>query len=168
MARNIEIKARVRDWDAARRTAQALATQTLGVLGQTDTYFVVPRGRLKLREIDGQPAELIYYDRADQAAARSSDYQITPVSDPAAIGELLMAALGVRNVVRKRREVYLVDNVRIHLDDVEGLGTFLEFEAVVDDQHDEAACFQALATLQAAFKIDERDLVNRSYGKLLG
>ncbi|MGK3856667.1 class IV adenylate cyclase, partial [Enterococcus faecium] len=82
-------------------------------------------GRLKLREIDGQAAVLIWYDRPDHDAARLSKYHLVPVADPAALKAALTDALGVRGEVRKRREIYLWHNVRIHLDEVAGLGSFL-------------------------------------------
>lgn len=165
-ARNIELKARLPDLDAARQVALRLATRTLGTLHQVDTYFHTPRGRLKLREIDGLAAELIWYDRPDAATPRQSDYLLVPVANPHTLNQALSAAWGVKAIVEKRREVFLVDNVRIHLDEVQGLGTFLEFEAVLGQDEDDAAGRAQVDRLIQEFGIAPKDVLSGSYGEL--
>jgi adenylate cyclase, class 2 len=165
--RNIELKARLRDPEAARQTAAALATKRLGVQHQIDTYFHCLHGRLKLRQIDGLSAQLISYARDDQEGPKPSDYRLVPLSNPQTLKAALTAALGVRTVVEKRREVFLVDNVRIHLDEVVGLGHFLEFEAVLGPQIDDAAGHAQLHELMGQFHIDAADLLSGSYGEML-
>jgi predicted adenylyl cyclase CyaB len=86
------------------------------------------------------------------------------IAEPALLNTALTAALGVRRVVDKRREVFLADNVRIHLDDVVGLGAFLEFEAVLDERHDDAAGLAQVERLMEAFGITKADLLEGSYG----
>jgi len=129
---NLELKAPVADPEAFRQRAFALATRYLGVDEQVDTYFRVPVGRLKLRESSRSGGQLVPYLRPDHEGARRSDYQVIPVADPEGAKALFAALLGVHRVVRKRREVWLHENVRIHLDAVEGLGSFMELEAVFD------------------------------------
>jgi adenylate cyclase class IV len=86
-------------------------------LEQEDTFFVCPRGRLKLRQFAGCPqAELIYYERPESSGPRESRYIVHPTADPEGLREVLSAALGVRGVVRKRRTVYLIGQTRVHLD----------------------------------------------------
>jgi len=165
--RNIELKARLADLDAAREIAESLATDRLGVQHQIDTYFDCRNGRLKLRQIDNLRSELIWYARADQQDPNPSDYQVVPVSNPETLKIALAAALGVRVVVDKRREIYLVDNVRIHLDEVAGLGMFLEFEAVLGPGADDAAGHAQLARLQDEFGIAPADLLPGSYSDML-
>ena len=97
-----------------------------------DTYFRTRAGRLKLRESSLSGGELIPYLRPDAGGARRSDYRVIPVDDPPGVKALLTELLGVHRVVVKQREIFLAGNVRIHLDRVEGLGTFLELEAVFD------------------------------------
>jgi predicted adenylyl cyclase CyaB len=162
--RNIEIKARLGNLPAARDVAQAIATDFLGVQEQTDTYFLCPRGRLKLREIAGAEAQLICYQRPDQDAPKASDYQLVPIAEPAALKAALEAALGLRGVVRKRREIFLHHNVRIHLDEVQGRGTFLEFEAVLGPGLDDRAGQAQLQELLDRFGILPDDLLSGSYG----
>jgi adenylate cyclase len=165
--RNIELKARLESLDAARETARQLATGSLGIERQTDTYFVCRFGRLKLRQREGLPDQLVWYARANHAAPKPSDYYLVEVADAAALRAALTAALGVLAVVDKRREIFLVDNVRIHLDQVSDLGDFLEFEAVLgpDDGDDEGRT--QLADLSRMFGIDARSLVAGSYSDLL-
>jgi adenylate cyclase class IV len=152
---------------AAREIARALATDYLGFQTQTDTYFRCQQGRLKLREIAGEPAVLIAYARPDQPGPKESDYFLIPASHPAELKAGLLAALGVACVVRKRREIFLDANVRIHLDEVEGLGTFLEFEAVIVDDADAARAPQQIAELRQRFGIADADLFAGSYAEML-
>jgi adenylate cyclase, class 2 len=166
--RNIELKVRCPDLDAARRLVQTLRPRQSPRQVQTDTYFHASRGRLKLREIHGNRAELIWYERPDSTEPRPSDYVITPVADAASMKALLTGAHGVRGEVRKTRDIYLYHNVRIHLDRVEGLGDFIEFEAVlsaVGQEHDSMA---VLERLREALDLRPEDVVARSYSDLLG
>jgi len=161
---NIELKARLADLDAARTTAQAVATKRLGTQHQVDTYFHCRDGRLKLRQIDGLSAQLIWYARADQPGPKASDYRLVPIANPETLKTALTAALGVRGVVEKRREILLVDNVRIHLDEVVGRGFFLEFEAVLGPGVNDAAGRAQLDALANQFGIGPEDLLSGSYG----
>jgi predicted adenylyl cyclase CyaB len=138
------------------------------VLEQTDTYFRANHGRLKLRETKQKQAELIGYDRPDHRDARGSDYRLVAVMDPDALKAALSEALGVRGVVKKRRELLTWHNVRIHLDVVEHLGTFIEFEAVLTDSSDETTSFERLETLTRALRIDDADRIATSYCDQLG
>ena len=168
LRRNVELKARCADLAAARRAAEEVGAEFFGILEQRDTYFVVPQGRLKLRECAGRGAELIGYARGDRAAARGSDYRITVVSDPDGLRSVLEAALGVRGEVVKRRELWMWNGVRIHLDQVKELGEFIEFEAVMEAGEDDAIGLEKLAQLRRAFLIRDDDLVGNSYSDLAG
>src|SRR3954462_654179 len=136
-SRNLELKARCPDPARVTEILTELGARHEWVKRQVDTYFHVPRGRLKLREQDAKPAELIAYDRANETDVRASDYQIVLIPDPATLISALTRTLGVRVVVAKRRTLSLWHNVRIHLDEVERLGSFLEFEAVISPEHPE-------------------------------
>lgn len=165
--RNIELKARLADPAAARRALADVATARLRVERQVDTYFHVPHGRLKLREIDDRLAQLIWYRRADQAAPRASDYLIVPLAAAEPLKQALARSLGIRAQVDKRREIFLVDNVRVHLDEVAGLGSFVEFEAVLGPQSSDAEGAAQVARLSSLLRVAEADLVDRSYGDLV-
>lgn len=161
---NVEIKARCADLAAARRVAERLATRQLGVDEQVDTYFVVPRGRLKLRRSSLSGAQLIPYLRPDRSGPKRADYRVVPVPDADGTLRLLTQILGVHRVVTKRRQIFLVDEVRIHLDEVEGLGSFLELEAVFDGSADaEAKERRRVDELMAELGVREGDLIEGSY-----
>jgi adenylate cyclase class IV len=166
--KNIELKARCGDLAETARRALAAGAVRAGVLEQADTYFHVPNGRLKLRETVGKPAELIWYARANDPAVRDSNYYLIPTPDPEVTRVALGQALGVRGRVVKRRELLMYHNVRIHLDEVNGLGTFLEFEAVISPDAAEAISLERLATLTAALGVRDEDRIARSYSDLLG
>jgi predicted adenylyl cyclase CyaB len=169
MRANLELKARCADLDAARERAREIATAWIGVDEQVDTYFITRVGRLKLRESSRSGAQLIPYSRADEPGAKRSDYQVIAVEDGPGLVRQLAAMLGVRRVVRKRREIALYENVRIHLDRVDGLGTFIEFEAVWDGAESGLAeQQQRLAFLRARLGVRDQDLIAGSYETLLG
>jgi homotetrameric cytidine deaminase len=163
--RNVEIKARDADPAATLERALALGASDEGVLTQRDTYFAGAHGRLKLRE-EGDGAYLIAYERPDAAQARTSAYRLAAVGDdPAAVREALDAALGTRVVVDKRRHLLLYENVRIHLDEVEGLGSFVELEGVAAPDSDLTREHELVARLREELGLGEP--VPGSYSDLL-
>jgi predicted adenylyl cyclase CyaB len=169
-ARNIELKARLTDPVGARLVAERLATERLGVERQRDTYFHCRDGRLKLREIDGGAAQLIAYQRADRPDAKASDYRLATIADAVTsreLAEILQTALGVLVVVDKTREIFLYQNVRIHLDQVAELGDFIEFEAIVRESFDDAAAHRQVTWLMEQFGIAALDLMHGSYSDML-
>ena len=132
MPSNIEIKAAVRELNGLRCIAQRLATEPCEILHQEDVFFHVRTGRLKLRIFSDSSGELIQYERPDTSGAKQSDYQIHGTSKPMELRRLLSNALGETVTVKKKREVYLVGQTRIHLDEVDELGTFVELEVVLN------------------------------------
>lgn len=165
---NLEIKARCTDLADARARAERVATEYLGVDHQVDTYFVTRSGRLKLRESSLSGAHLVPYLRPDVAGTRRSDYRIIPVPDPVGTKALLAELLGVHRIVDKQREIFLADNVRIHLDRVKGLGTFLELEAVFDgDPAREAGEQRKVDALMKELGVAAEDLLATSYEALV-
>jgi adenylate cyclase, class 2 len=166
--RNLERKCRCADLSTASAAVERLGARCEGVLEQTDVYFRVPNGRLKLRTTPGQPTVLIWYERPNEINVRWSRYYLVPISDPTTLRAVLAAALGERGEVRKRRTLWLWHNVRIHLDKVAGLGTFVEFEAVMSASDDEATAQARLTELAAALGLTPADDVAGSYADLLG
>ena len=165
--RNVELKAV--DPDPARSLASAreLGAEDRGVLRQRDTYFRTRWGRLKLREEEPGGATLIQYDRPDAAQARESRYRLSPVPDPDALRASLDAALGTLVVVDKERRLLLWEGVRIHLDTVQGLGSFVELEGVAGAGSDLSAEHEKVARLREALHIG--DVLTDSYSdQLLG
>lgn len=169
MADNIEIKARLAPGglDAVRREAIARSSQPPERLEQKDTFYQVPFGRLKLREFGDGTGELIAYERPDQAGPKHSSYVLAPCADPAALHEALSRSVGVRGVVEKKREVVLVGQTRVHLDEVAGLGFFMELEVVLEDGQSHTEGEAIAAGLMAAFGIDDEALLEGAYIDLL-
>jgi homotetrameric cytidine deaminase len=165
--RNVELKARDRDPARSLERALALGADDRGELVQRDTYFATSRGRLKLREQEPGGAELIAYERSDRADARESRYRLAPVADGAALREALDAALGTTVVVAKRRRLLLWEGVRIHLDEVAGLGAFVELEGVAAPGSDLTAEGERVARLRAELGIADADLEATGYADLL-
>ena len=165
--RNVELKAR--DPDPARTLALALeaGAEDLGEISQRDTYFSGARERLKLREQEPGDSELIAYGRPDETQSRVSEYRRVPVGDAQALREALGAALGTLVVVVKRRRLLLWDGVRIHLDEVHGLGSFLELEAVAPEGSDLSAERAKVERLRGELGVDDGNLVATGYSDLL-
>jgi predicted adenylyl cyclase CyaB len=149
-------------------TCESLDADDRGVLVQRDTYFEVARGRLKLREEEGSVPHLISYERPDVPSQRESRYRIVEVGDPYGLKAALASTLGTKAVVAKRRRLFLWEgNVRIHLDKVEGLGDFIEIEAVADADSDLTGEEDQVSRLREALGIEAGDVVGASYCDLV-
>ena len=168
MNRNVEIKAKVASLDATERRVRTLADEGPAVLEQEDTFFVCPYGRLKLRRIaDATEAELIYYERPDTPEPKESRYAIHRTLDSTGLHAVLSTALGVRGVVRKRRVLYHVGATRIHLDQVEGLGEFVELEVVLQPSQRISEGMAVAHDLMDRLGISQADLAHQAYIDLL-
>lgn len=165
--RNLEIKARVRDAAALAARAAALADGPPQGCRQEDTFFPVGEGRLKLRVLGEDRGELIYYRRADERGPKTSSYAIAPTDRPRELGAVLTAALGSRGVVRKRRTVYLSGRTRIHLDEVQDLGSFVELECVLGPGDGMDGAEAELSDLMDRLGVDAADLIEGAYADLL-
>lgn len=167
--RNLELKARDLAPAKSHRACEELGAEYRGTLIQKDTYFDVPRGRLKLREEEGAAAHLIAYERPDSPGERESRYRIVELADADELREALAAVLGIRVVVTKARRLFLFEGVRIHLDRVDGLGDFIEFEGILGSagSGDLERARELLAELRRSFGIREDDLISGSYSDLL-
>ena len=168
MNRNVEIKARVSDLAAVRRRTEELADEGPTVLEQEDTFFACSHGRLKLRRFAGsRQAELIYYERPSTSGPKESRYIVQPTSDAEGLCAVLSAALGVRGIVRKRRTLYLIGRTRVHLDQVEGLGPFVELEVVLHPQQSVGEGQVIARRLMTELGIPPEQLIERAYIDLL-
>ncbi len=167
MPSNIEIKARVSDPARKRELAASLADIPPTVLQQTDTFFPGARGRLKLRQLSPTHGELISYHRADVAGTKQSRYLISRTDDPAALREVLADAYGTGTVVTKTRLLYLVGQTRIHLDEVTGLGSFLELEVVLANGQSPDEGHRIAREIMAALEVGEEDLLTGAYADML-
>ena len=167
MATNVEIKARVRHPSRLRAVSERLADGPATRLEQVDTFFGAPRGRLKLRVQEPGPGPRVHKPRPDTAGPKTSEYHISHTDDPEGLAGILGAALGVSGVVKKTRHVYLCGQTRIHLDDVEGLGQFLELEVVMEPGQPLQWGEAEARRLMRALEVEEDDLVQGAYFDLL-
>jgi adenylate cyclase class IV len=167
MPANVEIKARIASVDSLLPRATALADDPPQRIRQDDTFFAVAHGRLKLREFGDGSGELIHYERADADGPKRSDYAIAPVLEPEALREALARACGELGRVRKQRTLLLAGQTRIHLDQVEGLGDFLELEVVLQPGQTEDEGRAIALALMTELGIAPDALVSGAYLGLL-
>jgi predicted adenylyl cyclase CyaB len=165
MPRNLELKASYRSLVKALRIAEELGARREGSLRQTDTYFLSGSDRLKLREIRGDHAELIFYRRPNTSSVRYSEYSVVRVPEPARVKRLFSKLFGIRVVVVKKRILYIYKNARIHIDLVPGLGNFIEFEVLV--LHGRKQAELLMAFLKKEFQIREASIIGGSYSDIL-
>ncbi len=163
MPYNIEIKARVADRPGLEKTIARLADTGPESIFQDDTFFNCPRGRLKLRVLSANDAQLIHYHRPDQVGPKKSDYRITPVSDPDGIREVLHRAFGISGRIVKRRTLFIIGQTRAHLDVVEKLGDFLELEVVLRDNQSERQGTEIANELLNRLDVTPDQLVDCAY-----
>ena len=165
MARNLEFKARVEDLSSLERLFKENGATFIEVLIQTDTYYCVQKGRLKLRETVGHQPELIFYERDESSAASmQSSYDVVQLAEPS-LKDLLVKSLGVKAVVHKERRLLKLRNARVHLDQVKCLGQFLEFEVV--SEGDGAGDAELLDKLKGLANSSVTEEIKSSYSDLM-
>ena len=155
---NLEIKATYDDLDRARQLAMDLSAEKMWTKRQTDTYFIASVGKLKLRQVDDEPAELIAYQRPNESTAKLSDYLIYRSAQGTDLSHCLNHALGIDTKVIKKRTLFLWNNVRIHFDEVEELGAFIEFEAVLENSESLDISQERVEFLLKHFQIQKEHL----------
>jgi predicted adenylyl cyclase CyaB len=166
---NVEIKARCFHPEKVEAFLFAHNASFKGVDLQKDTYFKTADGRLKLRQGNIEN-NLIFYRRNDQKGPKQSDFYIAPVANASALETLLIAALGVTVVVEKKRKIFFLDNIKIHLDEVPGFGSFIEIEAGNISRPDlsKEELYRQCTALMKRLDIRNEDLVENSYSDMLG
>lgn len=167
MPTNIEIKARARDFEEVRRRAESLSVTPVEVIPQEDIFFNTEKGRLKLRVLALNLGQLIYYTRPDQQGPKRSEYHFYETPDPENLKRVLELAYGIRGVVKKTRYLYLVGQTRVHLDDVDGLGQFMELEVVMGEEQSDAEGQAIAEGLMSRLGVERGDLLEGAYMDLL-
>jgi predicted adenylyl cyclase CyaB len=162
---NFEFKARLNNEQRVRAALKRLESRFIGTDHQIDTYFRVPSGRLKVREGRLENA-LIFYRRSNVRRARQAAVEMMLLPRRNSLRAILARSLGTLAVVDKRREIYFVKNVKIHLDRVRRLGKFLEVEAISRGGDVKKIRSQALR-FQKLFGITAKDIVAESYSDLI-
>jgi predicted adenylyl cyclase CyaB len=164
---NIEIKARCDDPGFVRKYLNSKQAEFKGIDNQVDTYFNVADGRLKLREGNIENS-LIYYERKDDHGAKESNFQLVSIPDAKTLKEILSKTLGIKIIVEKKREIYFIENVKFHIDEIAGLGSFVEIEASdlyrdISKSELQRQCYFYLREL----KIKNESLIPVSYSDML-
>ena len=164
---NVEIKAVCKDPEFIRNNLLSHKAELKGTDKQTDTYFNVSTGRLKLREGNIENS-LIFYERINKTGPKNSHFHLVKVEDSTGLKEVLTRSLGVKVVVRKKREIYYINNIKFHIDEVPGLGSFVEIEAgnILADLSPEELKEQCDFYMQE-LGIKEEDLIDISYSDML-
>lgn len=166
MALNIEIKARISEPEVTRKRAIEVSGADPEKLYQRDTFYIVPNGRLKLRENNNRSAEMIYYDRPDESGPKISNYVRIPILDVNSAKQLFSKFLEIKAIVCKHRQIFVVGTTRIHLDEVQHLGSFLELEITVAEGQMDSAKETALRLMEQ-LGVREEDLVEQAYVDLI-
>lgn len=167
MARNIEIKAYIDNINACLSTAKLLAGAEPELIKQEDYFFHCANGRLKLRIFSSKNGELIFYNRKNDTGPKMSEYFISRTNEPNTLLDVLEKSYGIRGVVKKIRNLFLIGNTRIHIDQVENLGSFLEFEVVLSKDMNIKAGEKEAKRLMEQFGIKKGSLINCAYIDLI-
>lgn len=166
LRRLVELKARYEDLGKAR--ALLTGAEHAGTIRQVDTYFSLGERRLKLRAVEGaKEGQLIYYERPDVGAVKESRVLLAAVPDAAVMRDILARVFPPKAEIRKLRDVYRFRGVQVHLDHVAGLGKFIEFEKVLEDESEREAGQTQLESLRRYFQIPDEDLMASSYSDLV-
>jgi len=162
---NVEFKSELRDLELARTVARRFGAKFVGEVTQVDTYYRVPDGRLKKRETSGEPTEYIFYHRLNRSRPKLSHFTIyTEQEARARFGE---RPLPVWLTVRKKREIWMYKNVRLHMDHVEHLGVFFEAEALVMPSQHVGKCHELIQEVRDRFGPALGEPVASSYSDMV-
>ncbi len=163
---NIEIKAKCSDLEKVRKILLEAGAVFIGLDHQSDTYFNVRQGRLKLREGNIEN-NLIFYERPNQQGPKDSNVILYKTNDVAVLKEMLVRSDGILTIVQKSREIYYIENVKFHLDLVKGLGSFVEIEAINSGGIDKDKLTEQCEHFMELFGIRQTELISSSYSDML-
>lgn len=163
MPHNVEIKAGVRNPEQFVVLAEQISDTPAEIIFQEDIFYRIEKGRLKLRIFSQNAGELIYYERPDNRGPKTSHYFISKTDDPTQLNQTLKHALGIRGIVRKKRTLFLSGQTRIHFDEVEGLGIYMELEVVLKEGQPFEDGERIAGDLMKDLQIDEADLIEGAY-----
>ena len=168
MAKNIEIKAKLPNAEALLAKAKEITQSQGEIIHHRDIFYKTPKGRLKMRFFDNGSGELIFYERPDSSAAKTSEYHIHATDEPATLHGVLVSSPGVAGMVSKIRTLFLIGQTRLHIDEVEGLGSFMELEVVLkENQSSEEGEKIANEIYSSTLELDPADQVSGSYFDLI-
>ena len=164
---NFEFKAKVKSTHEYEKKLQQLNPVFKGTDNQTDTYFNVNKGRLKLREGNIENA-LINYERENIAGSKSSSVILYKHNPDKALKDILVYQFGVKTIVNKTRKIYFIENVKFHFDEVKNLGAFIEVEAIDNNGNFSATELREQCNKYFVFfELKQEDMIDKSYSDLL-
>lgn len=164
---NFEFKAKANNLDDLERKLLTLNPKYIGEDNQTDTYFNVAKGRLKLREGNIENA-LIWYERENTAGAKQSDILLYKYTPDKSLKDILIKVHGIKVIVEKKRKIYFIENVKFHFDTIAQLGTFIEVEAIDKDGSLGIEKLKKQADKYAEFfGIRDDDFISLSYSDMM-
>ncbi len=167
MNKNLEIKVKLKDLNKTRNLLHLLCKGKKVFQQkqhQEDIYYCVNKGRLKLRIIDKMTGNLIHYFRSNESVKRVSNYTISETVTPKELNSILSSLYGVLIKVKKLREITIINNVRIHIDKVIGLGNYLEIEVIIDSIK---AARKTMADMIKGLELEEDKFIKQSYSDLI-
>jgi predicted adenylyl cyclase CyaB len=167
MPRNVEIKSAVHSIGDLLERVSHIADTGPEKIEQDDTFFKCGSGRLKLRAFSDGSGELIFYRREGTDGPRTCSYEIVHTDEVEPLRSALEHAYGLDGRVRKSRTLYRAGRTRIHIDEVEDLGTFVELEVVLGENESESAGAREARQLMKALGIEESELIDRAYVDLM-
>jgi len=165
--KNLEIKVKLNNLSKTRDLLRLLCKGRKTIkqkVFQEDIYYKVNKGRLKLRVISERAGNLIHYFRDNESSKRVSNYTISETSTPKELNTTLISLYGVLINVKKLREITILDNVRIHIDKVMGLGNYLEIEIIVSSIK---TANKTMKGLIKSLELEEKNFIKVSYSDLL-
>lgn len=167
MAKNIEMKARIKDYKETKQLFYQLTKTEPIILNQRDIFYHFWFGRLKLRQINNKTSELIFYQRPDLSTSKLSNYKVWTINKPQRLDKVLGIVLGRVGIVEKTRLLFLKDNIRFHLDRVTNLGDFIELEYMVVDNEPLTQAQKKVDAIIEKLNISDTDYVSVAYVDLL-
>ena len=165
---NLEIKVAAQNLKEVKDKAIKIDAKNIATLSQIDTYFLVGKKRLKLRE-EKDTNYLVCYVRINKKDSKLSTYHIITVPKKLVpfVKKLLLFIFGVKVIVNKKRELFIYKNTRIHFDDVKNLGTYVELETVFNnDQKDDELTAEHDFVI-TSLGLDKLEKIPNSYSDLM-
>ncbi len=162
----IEFKAKIENPENIRKLLLKLGAKHIKTTHQIDTYFDNINGRLKLREMEDK-STLVFYKRQNRTQIKKSHVKIVDVNDTINLKKVLSDTLGVKVTVDKLREIYMWNDIQVHIDNVKELGYFLEFEYTVKTPDEIPNMRRKIQNMMKQLGINHSNLIAYSYSDLL-
>ncbi len=165
---NLEIKVAAPNLEEVKDKAIKIDAKNIATLSQIDTYFLVGKKRLKLRE-EKDTNYIVYYIRSNKKDSKLSKYKIITIPKNLVwwVKKLFSFIFGIKIIVHKNRHLFVYKNTRIHFDDVGNLGTFVELETVFNSNQKEDELMAEHNFVIKALGLDTLEKIPNSYSDLM-